>query len=114
MLIRWFLNIIVLFLVSYIVPGIKFNNFWSLIVTSVVLGLLNAIVRPVLILLTLPVNILTLGLFTLVINAFVFWLVGTIVKGFEIKNFTSAFIAALVYWLIILLINYISERYSVS
>ena len=105
-LLRWILNTLVLILVSRLTPGIHFASFWSALVTSLVLGFLNALIRPLLILLTLPVNILTLGIFTLVINALMFWLASTIVKGFQIDNFAAAFWGALIYSIIVMIINY--------
>lgn len=105
-LLRWVLSALVLLLVSYIVPGIQFSGAWALFLTVVVLGLVNALIRPIIILLTLPVNILTLGLFTLIINALMFWLASTIVKGFEVADFWSAFWGALIYWLFVMLISY--------
>lgn len=108
-LLHWLLNTSVLIIVAYIVPGISFSSFWSALITSAVFGVINAIIRPVMIFLTLPINILTLGLFTLIINAFMFWLASTIVKGFDVTNFGAAFWCALVYWLIITLINYLLE-----
>jgi len=109
-LLRWLLNTLVLLLVGYLTPGIRFDSFWSALIAALVLGLLNALVRPILLLLTLPINILTLGLFTLVINALIFWLTSSIVKGFEIANFSSAFIGALIYTIIVMLINLIETR----
>lgn len=109
MLLRWILNTLVLMLVAYIVPGVSFSSFWSALITSLIFGLINAIIRPLMIILTLPINILTLGLFTLIINALMFWLTSLIVKGFEVANFTAAFWGALVYWLIITLINFLFE-----
>ena len=109
MLLRWLFNSFVLIVVAYVTPGINFVSFWSVLVTSLVLGLLNALVRPLLILLTLPINILTLGLFTLFINAVIFWLASTIVKGFNVSNFSAAFWGALVYTLIVTLINLIQS-----
>ncbi len=105
-ILRWVLSALVLLLVSYIVPGINFSGTWALFLTVVVLGLVNALIRPIIILLTLPVNILTLGLFTLIINALMFWLASTIVKGFEVADFWSAFWGALIYWLFIMLISF--------
>ncbi len=110
MLIRWLLNTLLLLLVGNIVPGVRFSSFWAALVTSIVLGLLNALIRPLLLLLTLPINIFTLGLFTLVINGLIFWLAGSIVKGFEISSFSAAFTAALVYWLLILLVNLFERK----
>jgi putative membrane protein len=106
LLLRWLLNTLVLILTAYLVPGIYFATPWSALATSLVFGLVNAVIRPAMIILTLPINILTLGLFTLIINALMFWLTSTIVKGFEVADFSSAFWGALVYWIIITLINY--------
>lgn len=107
---RWLLNTLVLMIVAYIVPGIKFESFWSALITSLILGLLNALIRPLILLLTLPINFLTLGIFTLVINALMFWLASSIVKGFEITNFAAAFWGALVYAVIVMIINFFLEK----
>ena len=108
-LLRWLLNTFILMLVAYIVPGIGFASFWSALITSAIFGLINAVIRPLMIILTLPINILTLGLFTLIINALMFWLASTIVKGFDVANFAAAFWGALAYWIIITVINYLFE-----
>lgn len=108
-LLRWLLNTFVLIVVANLTPGVSFSSFWSALVTSAILGLVNAIIRPIMLILTLPINILTLGLLTFFINALMFWLTSMIVKGFEIRDFASAFWAALIYWLIILLINYLEN-----
>jgi len=109
-LLRWLFNTFILILVAVIVPGINFSGFWSALFTSLVFGLINSLIRPLMIILTLPINILTFGLFTLVINALMFWLTSSIVKGFEVVNFTAAFWGALVYWIIISLLNYLFEE----
>lgn len=96
LLLRWFLNALTLLGITYYVPGIQVNNFYSALIAALVLGLVNAILRPILIFLTLPINVVTLGFFTLVINAFLFWFVGTIVKGFAVADFRAAFIGALI------------------
>ncbi len=95
LLLRWVLGALSLMLVTYLVPGITVANFYSALLAALVLGLVNALIRPVLIILTLPVNILTLGLFTLVINALMFWLASSIVKGFNVSGFWPAFWGAL-------------------
>jgi putative membrane protein len=95
-LIRWLINALVLLGIAYYVPGIAVSGFYAALITALVLGLVNALIRPVVLLLTLPVNILTLGLFTFVINAFLFWFVATIVKGFEVSGFWSAFLGAFI------------------
>ena len=113
-IIRWFLNALILLLVSYVVPGITFSGTWSLLITVIVLGLVNALIRPILLILTLPINLLTLGLFTFIINALMFWLVGSIVKGFEVKDFASAFWGALVYWILVMFIDFIGSKNKVT
>ena len=96
---RWLLSAFAMFAAAWIVPGIRVANAWSALLAALVIGLLNVLVRPMLIFLTLPVNILTLGLFTFVINGILFYLAGTIVKGFDVVNFHAAFFGALVYWI---------------
>lgn len=100
LLLRFLLNALAVMATAYIVPGIEVASFWSALIAALVIGLINALVRPILLILTLPINILTLGLFTLVINALMFWLASTIVKGFDVANFTAAFLGALVFWLV--------------
>ena len=100
LLLRLLLNALAVLLVAHVVPGISVNNFGTALLVALVLGILNAILRPILLLLTLPINILTLGLFTFVLNAFLLWLVGAVVKGFAIESFTAAFLGALVLWAI--------------
>lgn len=109
LLVRWLIYAVAIMLLTYIVPGISVKNFYSALIAALVLGLINAVIRPLLILLTLPVNILTLGLFTLVINALMLWLVSSIVKGFDVKNFVAAFLGALVLWAVSWLTNALTK-----
>ena len=95
LLLRWLISATSLMLVTYLVPGIQIQSFYSALIAALVLGLINSLIKPILILLTLPVNILTLGLFTLVINALLFWFAATIVKGFIVVRFWPAFFGAL-------------------
>jgi len=99
-LLIWILNAVALLIVAYILPGITVASFWSALIAALVLGLLNTLVKPVLVLLTLPVTIITLGLFLLVINALVFWFAGTVLKGFQVNGFWWAMLGALVYSII--------------
>jgi len=99
-LFRWLISAITIMIISYIVPGIHVAGFWTALILALVLGLFNAILRPLLIILTLPVTILTLGLFTLVINAGIFLLASTIVKGFTVEGFGAAFLGSLMLWLL--------------
>jgi putative membrane protein len=109
LLLRWLIYAVAIMLLTYIVPGISVKNFYSALVAALILGLVNAVIRPLLILLTLPVNILTLGLFTLVINALMLWLVASIVKGFDVKNFVAAFFGALILWAVSWLTNALTK-----
>ena len=105
LLLSWVLNALALLLVTWIVPGVHVDSFYSALIAALVLGIVNALLRPLLILLTLPITILTLGLFTLVINALLLWLVSTVVKGFTIDGFWAAFLASLVLWVMSWLTN---------
>jgi putative membrane protein len=96
-LLVWILNAVTLLIVAYVLPGIVVSSFWSAMLAAAVLGLINMLVKPVLILLTLPITIVTLGLFLLVINALMFWLAGSILKGFQVNGFWWAVGGALFY-----------------
>lgn len=97
-LLRWLTNALLVILVAYVVPGITVASFWTALLVALVLGILNAVIRPILIILTLPITLVTLGLFTLVINGVLFWLVSTVVKGFNVDGFGAAFLGAAVLW----------------
>jgi len=106
-LIKWLVNTTALLAVVHLVSGISIDRWQTTFVASLVLGLLNTFIRPVLILLTLPVNVLTLGLFTLFINGFMFYLAAHLVKGFSVMSFGSAFLGAFVFSIIAFLLNLI-------
>lgn len=99
-LIRWLISAVTIMLVGYLVPGVHVAGLYTALIAALLLGFLNAIVRPMLVILTLPITILTLGLFTLVINAGIFLLVSTIVKGFTVDSFGAAVVGSLLLWLI--------------
>lgn len=105
LLLVWVLNAVALLIVAYILPGIQVASFGSALGAAVVLGLLNMLVKPVLQILTLPLTVVTLGLFLLVINALVFWLAGSILKGFQVTGFWWAFIGAIVYSIVTSLLS---------
>lgn len=107
LLLRWVLNALALMAVAYLYPGVQVTGFWSALIAALVLGLVNAILRPILIVLTLPINILTLGLFTFVINAVLFWFVAEIIKGFSVSGFVAALVGSVLYSLITLLTSYL-------
>lgn len=92
---RLIINALVIMIVAYFVPDFAVTNFWSALLFAVVLGLINAIIRPLILIFSLPVNILTLGLGTFVINAVLFWLASQFVFGVEINSFAGAFWGAL-------------------
>ena len=100
LILRWLINALAIMLMAFYLPGIGVSSFYAAIIAALVLGILNALIRPLIILLTLPVNIITLGLFTLIINAFLFWFASTIVKGFYVSGFWAAFWGALIMWLV--------------
>ena len=90
LILRWLINAVAILLLAFYLPGITVSGFYAALIAALILGIINALIRPVLIILTLPVNVLTLGLFTLVINALLFWFTATVVKGFEVSSFTAA------------------------
>jgi putative membrane protein len=94
------ISAIAIALAAYLIPGVMIQNFLSLILVAIVWGIINVLIRPLILLLTLPINILTLGLFTFVINAALVLLVSAIVPGFKIRDFGSALLFAIVVWLI--------------
>lgn len=96
LLIRWVINTLALFLVVTIVPNFSYRSWVTLAIAAAVLGLLNAIVRPVLFVLTLPITVVTVGLFLLVLNAIMLELTAWLVPGFEINGFGWAIVGALV------------------
>ena len=95
LLLRWLVSTISLLLIGYLVPGIEVEGFVYALIAAAVLGVLNAIIRPVLIILTLPLTILTLGLFILVLNGFMLMIVSAVIKGFHVHGFWAAFWGAL-------------------
>ena len=107
---RWVINAIALLLVAFLVPGFVVASFYNALIAALVLGLVNALIRPLLFILTLPITILTLGLFTFVINALMIWFVSTMVDGFDVTGFTPALLAAIILWVISLVTNWLIEK----
>jgi len=105
--IKWILNSFSLFLVTKLVNGIHVGRFQDLLLASLIIGFLNAFLRPIIILLTLPATLLTMGLFTLVINGLMFFTAAHIFSGFQVANFSTAFLAALLFSLISFILNII-------
>lgn len=109
-LIRLLLNAAALLLVAYLVPGFEVSGFYAALISAVILGLFNAIVKPILVLLTLPITILTLGLFTLVINAVLIWFVASFIEGFSVDGFVTALIGGVILWVISWFTNAITRK----
>jgi putative membrane protein len=100
LLLTWIINAAALFALPYLMSSVSVTNIGAAFVAALVLGLVNTLIRPVLVLLTLPVTVVSLGLFILVINALLFWGVAHVVEGFHVAGFWSAFLAAILYSII--------------
>ncbi|MBI5911243.1 MAG: phage holin family protein [Betaproteobacteria bacterium] len=100
LLLVWVINALSLLAVAYLLPSVTVASFYIALIIALALSFLNTLIRPVLVLITLPITILTLGLFTLVINALLFWFVASFVAGFQVAGFWSAFWGALLYSMI--------------
>lgn len=96
-LLIWVLNAVALLAVAYLLPGIEVTSFGSAMLAALVIGLLNTLVRPVLVVLTLPITLLTLGLFYFVLNGLLFWLAGNLLSGFAVHGFIAAMLGAILY-----------------
>ncbi|MGZ5035630.1 MAG: phage holin family protein [Usitatibacter sp.] len=107
LLARWIINAAALVLVAYIYPGVHVDSFVAALLAALVLGLVNAVIRPLLVILTLPVTLLTLGLFLFVINALCFWLAAELVRGFTVNGFGAALLGSILYSLITLLTSWL-------
>lgn len=107
---KWLLSAAALLAVAYLYEGVQVNGFTTALVAAFVIGLLNSIVRPVLVLLTLPVTFLTLGLFLFVINALMFWAAAGLLDGFKVSGFGGALLGSLIYSVFGLVIESALER----
>ena len=96
-LLVWLVNTLALIAVAYLMPSISVSSFTTALVAALILGLVNAVIRPVLILLTLPATILTLGLFIFVINGLLFWFVGSFIQGFVVQGFWAGLIGSILF-----------------
>jgi putative membrane protein len=95
-IIKWLIAALAILAAAYFVPGIYVASFVTALIVALVLGILSITIKPIVKLVTLPLNLLTLGLFSLVINALFFWLVGTFIKGFTVHGFWAAFLGSLI------------------
>nr|WP_316641450.1 phage holin family protein [uncultured Roseateles sp.] len=109
-IVRWLLLAAALLLVAHLYTGVHVTSFGAAMVAALVLGLLNTLLRPVLVLLTLPVTVITLGLFLFVINALMFWFAANLLDGFAVAGFSAALIGSLIYSLCGMAIDVVVER----
>lgn len=105
LIIKWLLSAAALLLVAYLYSGVQIHSFGSAMIAALVIGLLNTIIRPILVILTLPVTIITVGLFLLVVNGLMFWMASGILGGFHVTGFWAAMLGALIYSVLGLLID---------
>lgn len=109
-LINWIVSAMVVFSIAYIVPGVRVADFTTSVVVALVLGIINAFLKPVLLILTLPINLITLGLFTFVLNALLILLVSKIVPGFVVDGFLTALIFGIILSIANALVNRIYKK----
>ena len=110
LILRWLLLAAALLLVAHLYSGVKVESFGEAMLAAFVIGLFNTLVRPLLVLLTLPVTLLTLGLFLFVINALMFWWAASLLDGFSVTGFGAALIGSLIYSLCCMVIDVAMER----
>ncbi len=110
LIVRWLLLAAALLLVAHLYSGVSVSSFGAAMVAALVLGLLNTLVRPLLVLLTLPVTLVTLGLFLFVINALMFWAAASVLEGFGVTGFVAALIGSVIYSLCGMVIDVAMER----
>jgi len=110
LLLVWLINAISLIAVAYLMPSISVSSFAAALIAALVLGLMNTVIRPILVLLTLPVTIVTLGLFIFVINGLLFWFAGSFVQGFVVAGFWAGVFGAVIYSLISWLLSALMLR----
>ncbi|MGS5089556.1 phage holin family protein [Hydrogenophaga sp. A37] len=105
LLLKWLLSACALLLVAYLYPGVQVQSFTSALIAAAVVGLFNVLLRPVLVVLTLPVTVITLGLFLFVINALLFWAAASVLDGFHVNGFGAALLGSLIYSALMLLVD---------
>lgn len=110
LLVKWLLSASALLAVAQLYGGVELQGFGAAMVAAFVIGLFNIFLRPVLILLTLPVTLLTMGLFLFIINALLFWAAATMLDGFQVRDFAAALLGSLLYSMFNLVIDSALER----
>ncbi len=110
LLFRWVINAAALLGIAYMLPGFDVDSIWIAILAALILGLVNAIVRPLLVVLTLPITVVTLGLFLIVVNALMLWLTSSIIPGFDISTFFVAVYGAIILWAVGMATNWLIKN----
>lgn len=110
LIINWLCSAVALLAVAYLYSGVVVTSFTGALIAAAVLGALNMVVRPVLVLLTLPVTVVTLGFFLFIVNALMFWAAASLVSGLNVKGFGAALIGSLIYSVLQLAIDFVLER----
>jgi len=110
LIINWLCSAVALLAVAYLYSGVVVSSFTGALIAAAVLGALNMVVRPVLVLLTLPVTLVTLGLFLFIVNALMFWAAASLVSGLSVRGFGAALIGSLIYSVLQLAIDFVLER----
>ena len=110
LILKWLLSAAALLAVAYIYSGVAVASFGTALIAALIIGLLNMLVRPVLVILTIPITLLTLGLFLFVINALMFWAASGLVGGFHVAGFWAALLGSLIYSALGVLIDALLER----
>ena len=110
MFLRWVLYSLAIMLIAWLLPGISVSSFWAALLVIIIMGLLNMFLRPILLFITLPINFLTLGLFSFVLNALLFMLAGYIAPGFSVDGFWSALLGSLSLALLSIPINRVGDE----
>ena len=110
LILKWLLSAIALLAVAHLYSGVQVQSFSAALIAALVIGLFNAVLRPVLVVLTLPVTLLTLGLFLFVINALMFWSAAGILSGFNVTGFGAALVGSLIYTVLGIVIDSALQR----
>jgi putative membrane protein len=110
LIVKWLCSAAALLAVAYLYSGVTVTSFPAALLAAAVLGALNTVVRPVLVLLTLPVTLVTMGLFLFVINALMFWVAASLLSGLQVTGFVAALIGSLIYSVLQLAIEFLLER----
>ena len=110
LLAKWLLSAAALLAVAYLYSGVQIQSYSSALIAALIIGLLNSVLRPILVILTLPVTVITLGLFLFVINALMFWAAASLLAGFNVSGFAGALIGSLIYSVLAIIIDSALQR----